>query len=202
MPNEDIISRILTLFRNRGGETYGSEAVTQLEHALQTASLAHQSGASSVLITAALLHDIGHLLDDDPLGEPHTRDPENLDDAHETRGSRWLSERFGPEVSDPVRLHVAAKRYLCTVEPEYLQRLSPTALQSFHDQGGPMSSAEIEAFESEANYEVALSVRRWDDTAKVPGQIAPSIEKFIPHLRASLGEGSFTASRPERTPAT
>lgn len=185
MSKEDIIQRILTVFQTSGGEIYGAEAVTQLEHVLQAASLACDSGASSVLIAAALLHDIGHLLDDEVPGDAHTSDPENLDDAHEARGARWLSAHFGPEVSDPVRLHVPAKRYLCTVKPAYQDRLSPTSLQSFHDQGGTMTQAEVAEFEAEANYKAALRVRAWDDAAKVPGQHTPSIESFVPDLRAA-----------------
>ena len=187
MPDEDVISRILALFRTRGGEAYGRDAVTLLEHSLQAGTLARQSDASPALIAAALLHDIGHLLGADtahPVTDPV---PENLDDAHEARGYRWLCDRFGPEVSDPARLHVAAKRYLCAVEPEYLKCLSPTSLQSFHDQGGTMSHKEIETFESEANYATALSVRRWDDAAKVVGMKTPALEDFIPELKASLG---------------
>ncbi|MAE64216.1 MAG: metal-dependent phosphohydrolase [Phycisphaeraceae bacterium] len=187
MPDEDIVSRILAVFRSRGGESYGREAVTQLEHALQAATLARQNDASQELIAAALLHDIGHLLGDDADHPITDQVPHNLDDAHEARGYRWLCDRFGPEVSDPVRLHVAAKRYLCTVHPEYLERLSPTSLQSFHDQGGTMSHKETRAFESEANYEPALSVRRWDDAAKVVGMKTPAIEDFMSELKASLG---------------
>jgi len=187
MADEKIVSRILSVFRQRGGEMYGSEAVTQLEHALQAASLARQSCASSELIAAALLHDIGHILDKgDEVPQATDEDPQNLDDAHEERGRRWLRDHFGPQVSDPVRLHVAAKRYLCTVEPEYLECLSPTSLQSFHDQGGTMSHEEVQAFESEANYEAALSLRRWDDTAKIVGQKTPAIEDFITELTASV----------------
>ena len=186
MADEEIVSRILSVFRQRGGEMYGSEAVTQLEHALQAASLARQSCASSELIAAALLHYSGHLLGDDAARRGTAQMPQNLDDAHEERGRRWLRDHFGPQVSDPVRLHVAAKRYLCTVEPEYLECLSPTSLQSFHDQGGTMSHEEVQAFESEANYEAALSLRRWDDTAKIVGQKTPAIEDFITELTASV----------------
>ena len=103
MTDQDILANILTLFRERGAEEYGGEAVTQLEHALQTATLARANHGSPALVSAALLHDIGHLLDDDGSDEA----PHNLDDAHEARGYQWLCDRFGPAVSDPVRLHVA-----------------------------------------------------------------------------------------------
>lgn len=187
MPDMEIVLRILSVFRQRGGEMYGSEGVTQLEHALQAASLARESCASPQLIAAALVHDIGHILDTESEVPQATEEaPKNLDDAHEERGRRWLRDHFGPKVSDPVRLHVAAKRYLCTVEPEYLERLSPTSLQSFHDQGGTMSHEEVQAFESEANCEAALSLRRWDDAAKVVGQKTPAIADFTTELTASL----------------
>lgn len=96
-----------------------------------------------------------------------------------------LTKHYGPEVSDPVRLNVPAKRYLCPVKPAYQDRLSLRSLQSFHDQGGTMTEAEIAAFEAEANYEAALRIRAWDDDAKILGQHTPSIESFVPDLRAA-----------------
>ena len=160
--------------------------MSQLEHALQAASLARANGASAALITAALLHDIGHILDEEETRQEPPGRGKSLDDAHEERGYLWLRDHFGPEVSDPVRLHVASKRYLCTVEPEYLNRLSPTSLQSYHDQGGSMAEQEVKAFESEPHHQAALSVRRWDDGAKVVGMKIPTIEDFVPEFKATL----------------
>ena len=187
MEEKDVISQILSVFTSRGSDNYGGEDVSQLEHALQAASLARTDGASAALITAALLHDIGHILNEEETKQdPPSQGIQGLDDAHEERGYLWLRDHFGPEVSDPVRLHVAAKRYPCTVEPEYRNRLSPTSLQSYHDQGGPMSDEEVKAFVSEPHHEGALSVRRWDDAAKVVGMKTVTIEDFVPEFKATL----------------
>ena len=124
------------------------------------------AGSSSTLVCAALLHDVGHLVEDEADGG---RDPSLLDDRHEDKGSKWLIDHFSPEVSDPVRLHVAAKRYLCTVDADYLDCLSPASLQSLREQGGKMSTAEIAEFESEPNRNAAVLVRKWDDNGKTPG---------------------------------
>ena len=170
-----VVQQIVSVFNQRGSENYGIEPVTQLEHAIQSAELAKHSGAASSLIVAALLHDIGHILGNHPLPDGHSK---NYDDKHETSAYGWLREHFGQRVADPVRLHVAAKRYLCTVEPSYCDQLSPTSLKSFHDQGGVMSAEEKAAFEKEAYFEEALRLRRWDDAAKDPDAEIPAIEEF------------------------
>src|SRR5579871_1803106 len=139
----DPVAEIDRLFRERGRSRYGGEAVTQLEHALQAAALAEQEGARPALIAAALLHDVGHLLHDLPDDAPER----DVDDRHESLAARWLAGRFGPEVVDPVRLHVAAKRYLCATAPGYLDGLSPPSLHSLELQGGPMSPGQARRFE-------------------------------------------------------
>src|SRR5262252_1446015 len=118
----DSIETILTLFETRGASEYLGEPVTQLEHALQTAHLAAQEGASVTLVVAALLHDIGHILT--PGDDPAQR---GIDGLHEERGCAWLARHFGPEVTEPVRLHVLAKRYLCSTDDDYLESLSPAS---------------------------------------------------------------------------
>ena len=121
-----VVDDLSELFAQRGNSLYGGEAVTQREHALQAARLAEKSGADAELITAALLHDIGHLLHE----FPDDAADDGVDDRHEELGERWLSRHFGPAVTEPVRLHVAAKRYLCAVEADYFSELSPTSVQS------------------------------------------------------------------------
>ncbi len=175
---------ILTLLRERGDSQYGSEAVSQLEHALQTAVLAEQAGSDSALITAALLHDVGHLLHDLPDDAPE----HGIDDRHEVSGGRWLEERFGPQVAEPVRLHVAAKRYLCAVEPAYRTSLSGPSELSLQLQGGPMTEDEVQDFESHPFFEQAVCLRRWDDEAKVPDRAVPDVGAFRIHLETALGK--------------
>jgi phosphonate degradation associated HDIG domain protein len=178
-----IIPTIIHVFETRGTEAYGSEAVNQLEHALQCASMAVESGAAPALVTAALLHDIGHILGEQQLPAD---DHAHLDDRHEERAHPWLLEHFGPAVADPVRLHVAAKRYLCTVDSSYVSALSPTSLKSYHDQGGNMSDAERAAFEAEPHFRDAVTLRRWDDLGKTPELSTPSVGFFVPYLERSL----------------
>ncbi len=179
---ETIVDDVLQLFRNRGDSQYGEESVSQLDHALQTAALAVAGGADSSLISAALLHDIGHLLHDLPDDAPD----QGIDDRHEISGGNWLSTRFGEGVTEPVRLHVASKRYLCTVDPAYQNELSPPSVLSLKLQGGPMSADEVAKFESHPQFEQAVQLRRWDDEAKIPDHLTPSLEFFGTHLAAAL----------------
>jgi [1-hydroxy-2-(trimethylamino)ethyl]phosphonate dioxygenase len=179
----DVVRQIVEVFNQRGSENYGSEAVTQLEHAIQSALLATRDGAEDCLIAAALLHDIGHLLGNTPLP---TAETQNYDDKHENRAYGWLREHFGTRVADPVRLHVAAKRYLCTVDPSYCGFLSPTSLKSYYDQGGVMDAEEMTAFEHERYFQEALRLRRWDDEAKDPTIVIPPIEEFAGLLRVVM----------------
>lgn len=179
----EVIDTILRTFSERGSQAYGSECVTQLEHALQCAQIALDERANDTMVVAALLHDIGHILDAESL--PKDSDG-NLDDRHEEHAYDWLVAHFGTAVADPVRLHVPAKRYLCTVEPEYVNALSPTSHKSYLDQGGPMVEKELARFRAEPHYDAALRLRRWDDAAKVAGKVTPPIEDFVPPLRSVL----------------
>jgi phosphonate degradation associated HDIG domain protein len=180
---ETFLQTLMELFRERGSERYSDEAVTQLEHAIQCALLAKRSDASSALVCAALLHDVGHLLVGSPLP---TSNEEDLDDGHESKGYAWLSKHFGPAVADPVRLHVPAKRYLCTVEPTYQSALSPTSYKSFLDQGGMMTETERQAFEAEPYFMESLQLRRWDDLAKDEHAAIPAVESFLPLIRECM----------------
>ena len=176
----NIADRIVELFETRGDSEYGGEAVTQLEHALQCALLAEQAGANDALVVAALLHDIGHLLHDLPDDAPDT----GIDDRHEASGYQFLRDHFDDAVAAPVRLHVDAKRYLCTVEPDYLGTLSEPSVVSFKLQGGRMSEEELAAFRESPHWEAALEVRRWDDAAKVVGAQTPDVAHYLPRIQA------------------
>ena len=177
-----VIDRIFTLFREKGNGAYFGEGVTETEHALQSARLAEQSGATPELIAAALLHDIGHLLH----GLPEDIAERGIDGRHEAGGAAWLAKHVERAVVDPVRLHVAAKRYLCAVEPDYHAALSEASQRSLRLQGGPMSPEEVGRFEQEPWFRSAVAVRRWDDEAKVPDLIVPGLEHYRPCLEAVL----------------
>jgi phosphonate degradation associated HDIG domain protein len=145
-----------------------------LEHALQAASLATEAGSPRELTLAALLHDVGHLLHN--LGEGAA--DEGIDTVHEVAGYEWLLTRFGPSVAEPVRYHVAAKRYLCQVEPQYLARLSAASIRSLALQGGPFTEQEAQEFETLPYYREAVMLRRWDDEAKIAGMATPALQEY------------------------
>ncbi|MCA9151941.1 MAG: HD domain-containing protein [Planctomycetales bacterium] len=178
-----VLQQILNAFEHQGAAQYGQEAVTQLQHALQCAQLAKDSGASNQLIVAALLHDIGHILETSPIP---TSCEQNLDDKHEAIGYHFLLQHFGAAVADPVRLHVLAKRYLCTKNSAYEAKLSPTSRKSYYDQGGQMSVTEVTEFEREPYCQAALQLRIWDDTAKDPDAMTQSIVDFLPYLESAV----------------
>jgi len=175
------IAAIEEAFRRRGRDHYG-EGVSQQEHALQAAWLAEREGAPPALIVAALLHDIGHLLHD----LPEDIADQDVDTEHESLGSAWLSQYFGPEVSEPVRLHVSAKRYLCAAEPGYLDQLSAASQQSLALQGGPFDAAAAADFRAAPGAEAAILLRRWDDEAKIVGLATPDLAHFCGYVGASI----------------
>ena len=173
---------ISELFEGARGRLYGGEQLTQLAHALQCAAAAEREGAPASLIVAALLHDLGHLVHD--LGpRPAAR---GIDDKHEEGGAKWLRRRFGPAVSEPVRLHVAAKRYLCAVEPGYFESLSPASVRSLELQGGRFDAAGAADFIARPHAEEAVRLRRWDEAAKVQGRATPDLAHFRPYVEACL----------------
>jgi phosphonate degradation associated HDIG domain protein len=173
-----VADRILSLFRDKGDAAYLGEPVSQTEHAIQTAAVAESRGASPTLVVAALLHDLGHLVH----GMADDAADHGIDTVHEEAGARWLAQWFPPEVTEPVRLHVAAKRYLCAVEPDYLARLSPASVHSLDLQGGPLSADEVAVFEATPHAMDAVEVRRCDDIGKCPDLAIAAVE----HYRAMI----------------
>ena len=153
-----ITQEILHLFETNGGSMYGGEAVTQLEHALQCAELARKHNASNELITASLLHDIGHLLHD----LPDDASDKGIDDMHELLGEKYLTKHFKLAAVEPVKLHVQAKRYLCATAPGYLETLSTPSKISLEFQGGVMDKEEVALFQKNEFYKEAVDLRRWD----------------------------------------
>jgi [1-hydroxy-2-(trimethylamino)ethyl]phosphonate dioxygenase len=182
----NIVDEIERLFAEGGAAAYFGEPVSQTEHALQTAYLAQQTGAADSLVVAALLHDIGHLLH----GLDEKIANRGLDGRHEGAGAVWLSRYFEPDVTDPIRLHVDAKRYLCAVDHSYRDQLSPASLQSLRLQGGPFTSNEVEAFEQERYFREAVALRRWDDAAKIPGLEVPAMGTYRERVRSVLARQS------------
>jgi phosphonate degradation associated HDIG domain protein len=169
-----VADEVISIFAKRGESAYYGEDVSQLEHALQAALCAQTQGASNALIVAALVHDIGHLIDDGP----EDIADHGIDARHEEVGRRWLESRFGKEVSEPVALHVPAKRYLCATDANYLGKLSQASVQSLALQGGPMSAEEVREFERNSFHKEAVLLRSWDDQAKIPKMPTPKIQDY------------------------
>jgi gamma-butyrobetaine dioxygenase len=174
LENMHPIAHIRATFERHGRMIYG-ERVNQIQHALQCGQLAERAGASAALITAAVLHDIGHMLHRDPAGALAT----DTDDHHERLGAKYLGRWFVAEVAAPVALHVEAKRYLCARAPGYLESLSPVSLKTLGLQGGPMTAQEADAFEALPGFADAVALRRWDEAGKNPCLDTPDLDHFL-----------------------
>jgi len=169
------------LYEEKGGREYEGEGVSQLEHALQAATHAERAGAPPALVCAALLHDIGHLLNDK--GETPTL--RGVDDQHQNAALPFLRGRFPAAVLEPIRLHVDAKRYLCATRADYYGRLSEDSKRSLELQGGVFSAAEAERFIRQPHAAEAVKVRLWDDAAKTRGAATHGLDHFAQLLRGA-----------------
>jgi phosphonate degradation associated HDIG domain protein len=183
---------LIDIYEHKATGRYGLSDVNQLQHALQSATLAEMDGKPAAFVVAALLHDIGHMIHD--LGEDPARG--GVDDSHEERAAGWLHQLFGLEVTEPIRLHVAAKRYLCATDPNYFDLLSEDSVRSLALQGGPMAAAEVTEFERIPHFEAAVELRRIDDRAKDPNAKTPPFAHFLTFIDAVL------SPRPDGSPAT
>jgi phosphonate degradation associated HDIG domain protein len=168
------IPEIVRLYETRGAAQYGSEAVSQLEHALQCAALAERAHAAPALVAASLLHDLGHLLAE----APHETG-RDVDDVHQYLAIPFLRGVFPDAVLEPMRLHVDAKRYLCRAEPAYRDALSPASKHSLDLQGGAFSHTEAGRFIERPFARDAVALRRWDDLAKVAGAGTPVLAHYV-----------------------
>lgn len=176
------LTDILNILSTKGRAQYGREAVSQLQHALQCATLAETANRSNEMIAACLLHDFGHLMHS--LGEDAA--VRGLDDRHEYRAIPFLQEMFSPAVTEPIRLHVDAKRYLCAVNDTYWEALSPASKRSLELQGGIFSPEAAEAFIQQPYAQDAVQLRIWDDSAKTPNLQTPPLEHFTSVVKRCL----------------
>ena len=173
---ESIVDHIEDVFKRRGAESYLGEQVTMAQHMLQTAQCAEQAGADDSQIVAALLHDIGHYKNE----IPETSLAKGIDNYHEEAGANFLEDYFPISVVEPIRQHVAAKRYLCAVKSDYLERLSPASIHTLNLQGGPMNKEEIKEFEKNDYLEQCVKLRYWDEDAKDPERVHPAFSYYRP----------------------
>ena len=171
------LDHLTELFACHGGKPEAEKRVSNATHMRQTAAAAEAAGAEASLVAASLLHDIGHWLRGEPI------DAQTVDDRHESVGASWLEGHFDTDVTRPIVLHVAAKRYLCAREPDYFANLSRGSVASLALQGGPMSEAEAAAFEADPAHGHAVALRRWDEYGKIPGLRVPGFEHYRPLLR-------------------
>ncbi|GLQ06743.1 HD domain-containing protein [Sneathiella chinensis] len=176
---ETIVPFIGDIFKRRGADSYLGEQVTMSEHMLQAAQLAEKLGASDEAIAAALLHDIGHYTSEFPADAIAA----GQDNFHEQAGADLLAAFFPAAVTDCIRHHVAAKRYLCAVNPDYFNQLSEASVQTLRLQGGPMSEDEAAAFAKLPNLDLILQVRYWDDAAKMKNKKTPDFDYYAPVLQ-------------------
>lgn len=172
---------IFGILETKGSARYGGEDVSQLQHALQCAALAERARASDHQVTAALFHDIGHLIVDDEGAALN-----GIDLEHEASGADALEALFGPDVAEPVRLHVQAKRYLCATNARHMSRLSEASTLSLKIQGGPMSAGEAEHFAAQPHGRAAIALRSWDDAAKDPNAQTPTLDHYRARARRIL----------------
>ena len=173
---DSIVDHIEDVFNRRGAESYLGEQVTMAQHMLQTAQCAEQAGADDNQIVAALLHDIGHYKNE----IPETSLAKGIDNCHEEAGADFLEDYFPISVVEPIRQHVAAKRYLCAVKADYFRCLSVASIHTLNLQGGPMNEEEVKGFEKNVYLEQCINLRYWDEDAKDPERIHPAFSYYRP----------------------
>ncbi|MCE8507159.1 HD domain-containing protein [Ruegeria pomeroyi] len=176
---DNIVAFLGDIFARRGGEEYLGEPVTMAQHMLQGATIAEQNGLPEEIIVGALLHDIGHFTSE--FGTYHPDDTE--DRHHEDAGEAVLAPFFPPVITDCVKYHVAAKRYLCATKPAYFARLSPASVHTLELQGGPMSAEEVAEFERNPNIEAIIQVRYLDEAGKRADMETPDFDHFAPMVQ-------------------
>ena len=177
----NIIDEIFSNMRRNAHMEYG-ERVTIVAHSLQTAVFAERDGADDLMIAAAFLHDYGHFIHD--LGEDIA--DQGIDAIHEILGAEALSKYFIPDIIEPMRLHVAAKRYLVATDEEYVKNVSPASMLSLKVQGGPFDAEGVKSFEANPYYKRAIQLRLYDEAGKIPEMETPDYEYYRPFLEKAL----------------
>ncbi|WP_417599927.1 HD domain-containing protein [Pararhodobacter oceanensis] len=198
LTRDTIVDFLGDIFARRGNEEYLGEPVNMGQHMLQGATIAEQNGQPEEIIVGALLHDIGHFT-----SEFGTFTMEDTEDRHHEDAGGAVLERFFPTViTDCVRYHVAAKRYLCATRPSYFDRLTKASVHSLNLQGGPMTAAEVAEFEKNPNLAQIIAVRYLDDAGKRPDMVTPDFWHFAPMVQRMVDRHFDTAPVKQQAPAT
>ena len=179
LSRDNIVNFIGDIFKRCGDEEYLGEPVTMAEHMLQGATLAEQNGQPEIIIVSALLHDVGHFTSEFGMFSMD----DTKDKYHEDAGAEVLKDYFPSVVTDCVRYHVAAKRYLCATQPSYLDRLSEASIHSLKLQGGPMNEGEVCEFEKNPNLKEIIAVRFLDEAGKQEDMKTPTFAYFAPMVQ-------------------
>ena len=182
LTRDNIVDFILDLFERRGAEEYLGESVSMSQHMEQSAACAVADNATAELVVALLLHDIGHLVGDFAVEALEN----DIDACHEDAGANFLAPYFPKTITEPIRLHVAAKKYLCAVDDQYLNRLSDASINSLNLQGGPMTASEVKLFEANPHHLAAVKARHYDDDGKVSGLDIRPIKDYRGQLESLL----------------
>lgn len=184
LTKHNIVEFLGSIFDRRGGEEYLGEPVSMGQHMLQGATFAEQNGQPDEIVVAALLHDVGHFT-----SEFGTFTMDDTEDRHHEEAGAQVLDRFFPAIiTDCVRYHVAAKRYLCATKEEYFSRLSEASVHSLNLQGGPMSADEVAEFEKNPNLKQIIEVRYLDDAGKIPDMETPDFWHFAPRIQRIVDE--------------
>lgn len=189
LDSRNIVTFLEDIFERRGGEEYLGEPVTMAEHMLQGATIAEQNDQPEIIIVSALLHDVGHFTSE--FGMFSMDDTE--DKFHEDAGAEVLQDYFPTLVTDCVRYHVAAKRYLCATRPTYFDRLSEASIHSLNLQGGPMNDEEVQEFEKNPNLKEIITVRFLDEAGKHADMETPPFSHFAPMVQRIVDQHCDTA---------
>lgn len=179
----DFITIVTSILDRHGDREYNGLGLSVLEHMLQSALEAETAHAETHEVVTTLLHDIGHFVVEFPSDMKNTEDT-----GHDEAGARILEPYFGPEIVEPVRLHVRAKRYLCTVEPSYYDKMTKPVKHTFRLQGGMMSAEEVREFEVLPFAKEATKVRRCCDLGMVPGRKTKKFKEYYPLIESVLKE--------------
>ena len=178
--SQNIINEIIKNYKTNK-DLYLGEKLTVAEHMIQTAMLAEKNKEKDQLICSCLLHDIGHLI----IQNSNLIVSRPLSVKHEDVAYDFLKNHFKSEVTEPIKLHVQAKRYLCC-NSHYYELLSDASKTTLKIQGGKMNDYEIKKFTSLKFHKDAIALREYDDKGKKTNIKMKKIDEYKDLLTSQL----------------